>query len=113
MNLTDDEKEKLLIEYFNEKLLPISDKMSERGIEFFPMAFDESAKSYYQDRSGNGNYVHEINFEETSSELKSILETENLPELAELAESLISLAETLQEQEESNDEVSPFVYAMF
>lgn len=113
MNLTEQEKEELLLSYFNEKLLPISEKMREKEIELFPMSFDETAESYFQDRADDGNYVHEINFKETSSELEKILETENLPELAKLAESLVALAETLQEQEETNEEVSPFVYAMF
>ena len=112
MSLTDTEKEKLLLSYFNESLLPVFEKMSERGIEFFPMFSDESAESYYQERD-DGDYVHEINFKEANSELKDILKTDNLPELEKLAESLISLAEILQEQEETQDEVSPFVYAMF
>lgn len=109
---TNDEKEELLRSYFNERLMPVKEMMLERGVEFFPTSPDSSAETYYVDRTDDGNYVHEIG-QDITAELSSVLEHIALPELSSLTESLITLAETLQEQEETREEVSPFVYAMF
>lgn len=113
MNLTEIEKEKLLDTYFDDKLLPIGEKIKEREIKLFAFSPDASASTYYHERKDDGEYVHEIDFEQPASELSVILTDKDLPELAELAESLVALAGILQSQEEIEEDVSPFVYAMF
>jgi hypothetical protein len=115
MNLTEAEKEKLLRSFYAERLLPLANLARERGLEMFPLSGDEGAASYYKERAADGCYVHEINAEEITAELRDLLRTDGLAELAELAEPLISLAVMLQAQEEKEDagDVSPFIYAMF
>ncbi len=113
MNLTDTEKENLLRSFYRERLLPLAAIADKRGVEFFPSAPDEAATSYYVERGEDENYVHEINSADIAAELKKMWRDNELSELVELAEPLVSLAENLQTTEESSDEVSPFIYAMF
>jgi hypothetical protein len=114
MNLTETEKEKILRSFYAERLLPLAKITRERGIELFPLSPDEGAASYYKERDDDGCYVHEINAEEITAQLKALWSTGELSELAELAEPLTSLAEILREQEEEDSsDVSPFIYAMF
>lgn len=113
MNLNDTEKEKLLSEFFQKRLLPIAESAKSRGVELFPLAPDDAAKSYYLERADDGNYVHEINSADLVSELKDLWSAGETVELADLAEEIVRLAETLQEHEETSEEVSPFIYAMF
>lgn len=108
--MTDLQKEELLKTFYRERLLPLAEIARERGVEFFPLAKDEAAESYYHDRNDDGNYVHEIDADPVN-ELKTLWQ--DLPELAALAEPIVSLAESIKEDEETSEEVSPFIYAMF
>jgi hypothetical protein len=105
--LTAEQKEKILRTFYRDKLLPLAEKRS----DFFPLAGDQSAASYYIDRGDDGNYVHEINSADLVSELEKLWL--DFPELAALAAPLIELADSIKEDEESTEEVSPFIYAMF
>ncbi len=111
MPLTDLQKEELLKTFYRERLLPLAEIARGRGVEFFPLAKDEAAESYYHDRNDDGNYVHEIDAADPAAELKTLWR--DLPELAALAEPIIALAESIKEDEETSEEVSPFIYAMF
>lgn len=111
MAITDQEKETLLRDFYREKLLPLTDAARERGIEFFPLSGEEGAASYYRDRNDDGNYVHEIDAANTAGELEKLWA--DFPELATLAGPIVQLAESIREDEESSEEVSPFIYAMF
>ena len=114
MNLTEAEKEKRSRSFYAERLLPLAKVSRERGLEMFPLSPDEAAASYYKLRDDDGCYVHEINPEQITAQLKELWSTDELSELVELAEPLTSLAKILQEQEEEGaSDVSPFIYAMF
>jgi hypothetical protein len=112
--LSNTEKEKLLRAFYREHLLPLARLAKERGITFFPFAPDISqggAESYYIERNDNGNYVHEIDSADLAGELEKLWR--ELPELAEIAGPLAALAESIKEDEETQEEISPFIYAMF
>lgn len=112
MKLTDSEKDELLHSFYREKLVPLAEKYRAAKRDFFPLKFDENAESYYKDRSDDGNYIHEINYDDLEGELREIW-NDDLEELRELAAPLVELARLLEEREETSADVSPFIYAMF
>ena len=109
--LTDQQKEELLTTFYRERLLPLAELAKERGVEFFPLGAEVNAESYYKDRNDDGNYVHEINSADLAAELEKLWR--DFSELAALAAPIVELAEAVKEDEESSEEVSPFIYAMF
>jgi hypothetical protein len=109
--LSIEQKEKILRAFYREHLLPLADKAKERGIVFFPPGKDEGTESYYIERQDDGSYIHEIDAANLTKELENLWQ--DFPELAALAGPMVELAETVKEDEESTDEVSPFIYAMF
>jgi len=109
--LTDEQRENLLRAFYHERLLPLARLAKERGIEFFPLNGSADLESYYKDRNDDGNYVHEIDPANLAGELEKLWQ--DLPELAQLAEPLTALAEAIREDEETQEEISPFIYAMF
>lgn len=103
-----DRTEEQLKEFYRERLIPISAAYK----DVFPLRPDEAAQSYYIDRADSGNYIHEIDSNDTEGELGKLWR-DGSPELAEIAGELMRLADILQEKEETSNEVSPFIYAMF
>ena len=110
---SNEEKDELSRAIFKDRLLPIAKLAAERGIEIFPLGAVAAAATYYQNREDNGVYIHEIDTSNIAAELAKIWGDGDLAELAELAPDLISLAETLRDQPDDAEEVSPFIYAMF
>jgi hypothetical protein len=108
-----DEKEKLVADLFAERIMPLAALARERGVEFFPLGFDDRAKTYYVQRDDNGDYIHEIDEANLVEELGRVWQGDRLPEITALAEPLLALAEGLREKEETSEDVSPFIYAMF
>lgn len=109
--LTDTQRENLLRAFYRERLLPLARIAAERGIEFFPLNGSAELASYYKDRNDDGNYVHEIDAADLPGELEKLWQ--DFPELAQLAEPIVALAEAIKEDEETQEEISPFIYAMF
>jgi hypothetical protein len=109
--MTNEQKEKILRAFYRERLLPLAEKAKERGARFFPPGKDDKAESYYIERNDDGNYVHEIDAQNLAAELETLWR--DFPELANLAGPIVELAETIKEDEESTEEISPFIYAMF
>jgi hypothetical protein len=107
--------EKVLATFYRDRLLPLAEIAAARGIEFFPLVPDPLRESYYVDRNDDGVYVHTIESDKLVDELKSMWTDDNFPELKEITDELVELANKLKEAEkvESSDEVSPFIYAMF
>jgi len=107
--------EKVLATFYRDRLLPLAEIAAARGIEFFPLVPDPRRESYYVDRNDDGVYVHTIESDKLVDELKSMWTDDNFPELKEIADELVELANKLKgaEKVESSDEVSPFIYAMF
>ena len=109
--LTDIQKEELLKAFYHDRLMPLAEIARERGIVFFPLSDETAVESYYKDRNDDGNYVHEIDAEDLAGELADLWS--DFPELAALAGPIVELAEAIKEDEESTEEISPFIYAMF
>lgn len=109
--MTEIQKEELLKAFYHDRLMPLAETAAERGTVFFPLSGDPSAESYYKDRNDDGNYVHEIDAENLAGELADLWA--GFPELAALAAPIVELAEAIKEDEESTEEISPFIYAMF
>ena len=113
MGLNDTEKEKLLRGFYHDSLLPLANAARARGVEFFPLGPDAGAESYYLVREDQGNYVHEIDSADLAKELHELWAQGDFTELAQLAGPIVQLAETIKEAEETPEDVSPFIYAMF
>ncbi len=111
MSLNDEQREDLLRAFYKERLLPLAALARERGAEFFPLNGNAEAESYYIERNDDGNYVHEIDAADPAGELEKLWQ--DFPELAELAGPLAALAGAIREDEETQEEISPFIYAMF
>lgn len=113
MSLNDTEKEELLRTFYHERLMPLVEKARSRGIEFFPTGPDAEAGTYYIERNDDGDYVHEINADDLGGELRELWGRGELAELVDLALPLVNLAEAIKETDETPEDVSPFIYAMF
>lgn len=112
MNLNEQEKEMLLQSFYAEKLVPLAEKYESAERAFFPVGFDKQAESYYIDRNDDRGYIHEINYDDLESELLELWNGET-EEFKKLAAPLIELAHKLEDHEEADGDVSPFIYAMF
>ena len=112
MNLTEQEKESLLKSFYAEKLVALADRYRSLNKAFFPSSADEIGESFYIQRNDDGNYIHEINYNDLEGELLRLWDGEPT-ELKELIASLIELANKLEERDEVSEDVSPFIYAMF
>ena len=112
MALNDAEKEELLRGFYHDWLMSLAESARSRGVEFFPLGPDRAAESYYIERTDGGNYVHEISADLTS-ELRALWAGGEFAEMAELAAPIVTLAEAIKESEETTEDVSPFIYAMF
>ena len=108
-----DENDKMAADLFAERIVPLAALAREKGVEFFPLGFDDRVQTYYVERTDNGDYIHEIDEAKLAEELDRIWQEDRIPEIAGLAEPLIALAESLREKEETSEDVSPFIYAMF
>lgn len=114
MALSDSEKEDLLRSFYNERLMPLADLARSRGVVFFPLGSDETATSYYRDRSDDESYIHEIDADKLAASLRELWAKGELPEVAELSDDIAALALVLKvDDKEALEEVSPFIYAMF
>lgn len=112
MNLSDNEKEGLLRSFYHERLIPLVEQARAQRVEFFPLG-PEPVESYYIERNDDGNYVHEINADDLAGELREIWGRDEFAQLADLAGPIVDLAEAIKETDETPEDVSPFIYAMF
>jgi hypothetical protein len=113
MALNDAEKEKMLRAFYHERLMPLVERARESGLEYFPAGPEATADSYFIDRSDNGDYVHEIRSDDLAGELHELWSKGQPAELADLAGPIVALAEAIKETDETPEDVSPFIYAMF
>jgi hypothetical protein len=97
--------------FYLEQLVPAAERLRKRGVTLFPLGADD-APSWYADPP---SYPELTAIEPASfgEDLKLLWQSKNLPELAELAVALGSLAGELEIVAEQSEDVSPFVYVMF
>ena len=106
-----EQKDRQIRKFFDEVVIPVAQKLRERGIAFFALQPDASAQSYFTPYPSDIDIV-EIETDAIPSLLKEHWKQEQLPELVELVDPLLELASVVAD-ERPPDEVSPFIYVMF
>ena len=111
MSSTDDPRPRLEA-FFTSHLAPAAESLRARGVEFFPLAPDAGAPTYWHRRDDETDYIDSGDPVHTAARLK-LMWAEH-PELLALIDPMLELASTLaRPAEEQSAEVSPFIYAMY
>jgi hypothetical protein len=98
--------------FFREKLLAVANRSRERGVCFLPDMADKA--SCYLAYSADVPELVEASACISEEALCRLWKEQGLPELADLAGSLLELRVSLkQTRQETAGDVSPFIYAMF
>ena len=96
--------------FFCEEILPITESINNPE-RWFPSGQDDSLETYWQQPTPHSAFeVVEVDLDNLEETLSQLWQDE--PELQRLAPSLSALAKKLR-REEADDEISPFIYAMF
>ena len=103
----------LLSAFYRDHILTLAKSASDIGVDIFPTGADPSCESYFIDRAEGESYIHSIDRDEMENELKKLWAIDPVPGMAQIARPLLEIAEVLREKEQTSDEVSPFIYAMF
>src|SRR5262249_3685562 len=112
MPLTEEEKTARVRAFFEEVLVPAAEQLRSRGIQFFPLGF-EDAPTWYVPYAPQTPELDEVQPGDCEARLRQLWEAESLPELARLAKPLIELAKELEAKPDETGEVSEFIYEMF
>jgi len=119
MSLIDENKRKAIQKFFEEVLCPVSQRLRERSLEFFPMRPDPNQISYYQDCIPQQMEPDQFDLKAASTpsdfiaHLTALWNQQDLPELAELTPKLLVLMSELLQDEEPNSDLPPFTYTLF
>ena len=113
MSSIDPGVEKLLKRFFAERLAPAAERLRRRGVNFFETGPTPASPTYYEKHCEAASLFVEIEADSCASIVAETWKRENLPELAELADSLFALAPRIAPIKEDEGDVSPFVYVMF
>jgi hypothetical protein len=113
MSSTDDSR---LTRFFERWIVPAAKRLRERGVHFFALAPEPDAESWYLGPPEAEPEFSEFEEQHCAAALRSRWERQELPELVELVDPLLDLAERLTPPPETADEaasLSPFVYVMY
>ena len=113
MGNIDKERDEQLRIFFKERIVPLADKMRRDGSNAIETELDPNASSYFVHRESGEDYIYQIDRDSIERELQQLWQVSPVPGLAELATEIVDLAESMQDDTEISDEVSPFIYAMF
>lgn len=114
MNSTErsqEEKDRQIRKFFEDTIIPVAEKLRERGVAFFAAQPDKSAQSYFKPYQAQES-AFKIETSAIPILLKELWEKEQLPELVALVDPLLELADAVAD-ESPPDEISPFIYVMF
>lgn len=109
MSSTDQEQR--LREFFRSQIVPLAERLRERGVEFFPLTPEADVDGYYYDVPSDQPEFIDLDPTEHARLLKKRWAAEGLPELAECADALFELADSIEVDIEE-PEVSPAIYVM-
>ncbi len=109
MRSTDSQK---LKRFFDKRLVRAAEKMTARGVSFFPLGPEPQADTWYSGPPAEPKFTS-LDVDQCEAALRDLWQGQDLPELAELASEMMKLAEHLEVGEEENENVSPFVYVMY
>lgn len=110
MSSTDDGR--LAASFFGELLVPAAERLRQRGIVFFPLGPVFEEPSWWEGPPSGPDFVP-LDTGSIESRLRDLWRSEGLPELDELVQPLMELAEKLEVRDLEDSEVSPFVYVMY
>ncbi len=114
MRSTDSKRrDERLQRFFERRLAPAAERLRARGVRFFALGPDASDESWYQSAaSGQPEFV-ELGGEEFEAAFRALWESQELPELLELAAELMELARELRQDPQQSSKVSPYVYVLY
>lgn len=108
---TDDED---LRRFYEDRIVPAAEALAARGIRFFPMGPEPDESTWYEDAPTEPPELMPLGDQrECLLRLRDRWERQGLPELVELVDPLVRLAERLQPPEEEPAEISQYVYVMY
>lgn len=113
MSSTEESQKEKLRRFFKSELIPAADALRKRGVELFPLGPDPDRESYWEPAPENEPDFIEVAPEDFGAGLEARWNAEELPELAALAASLMTLANELEIHQEQSEGLSPFVYVMY
>jgi len=100
--------------FFDRRLVPLAQRLRDRGTRFFPMGPDAEVESYYLPANrAEPEFIELEGLAACENALRNLWEEQRIPELAALAGPLMDLARRLEVREEEWGEISPFVYVMY
>ena len=108
-----DQHTTILTDFYQDRITPLANAADDAGVEIFPMGLDPDRESYFTDREAGESYIHAIDSDDLTGELQKLWAADPIPGMAEIAAPLLAIADVLHEKEQTSDEVSPFIYAMF
>lgn len=102
-------------EFFLNEVVPAGRALRERVGEPFPRGFDPQAASYYTQRKRTAatRADFELPMDDLAGALKTMWMEQDRPELARLAPATAELARGQRTEQEQEETISPFIYAMF
>lgn len=114
MNWTDSEQKRLR-DFYRMELVPVADKLRQRGVGLLALSIDDEGKadSWYEAPPSDVAEFIEFEPEAIAETMAAHWNTRGLPELAALAEKFAELAQLLEVDEEHSTDVSPFIYVMW
>lgn len=100
--------------FYEDRVVPVAERLAARGVRFIPMGPDPDEDTWYEDAPTEPPELMPLGDQvECLLRLKDLWQRQGLPELAELVEPLVRLAEQLQPPEEQPAEISQYVYVMY
>ena len=110
MSSTDDAELRRL---FARQLVPAAARLRERGVAFLPPGPEPGEWSGYREMPESEDELLDASPDAFAARLEALWREEGLPELAELVEPLMRLAENLASEADETAEVSPSLYVMY
>ena len=108
--MTDDTRQRELLQFFRERIIPAAEEARRRGVSFFEREPERTRESYWDTRPRGEGYVFQIG-DDLAGELHTLWRDH--PELQALADDLASMTRAMAERGEEPADVSSFIYAMF
>jgi hypothetical protein len=99
--------------FFTDRLVPAAQALRARGVQFFPLAADPAASSWYVPPPPESEDFVALDESRYADLMRDMWQAQGLPELAGLADPLMELSTRLELQAEQTPDISPYVYVMY
>jgi hypothetical protein len=119
--MTDDSNrgERALRRFFDERLMPVADRLRSGGVSLLETGIDAGAASYYRQRptrrmtAADFRWGGAVDEYQIAADLHRMWSSGGQPQLADLAPEVARLAVALRRPEEQAAEVADFIYVMY